>query len=141
MLHAACILSHIKIPHKFINIPSVFVAYLSLNHISWLYIQYMNLFNDSNIFSLDRNDLIKRKNGRGILLELENEFQKIYSFIIEKAMGNTWEISISGFDRKDATSAPSYRGSINRAGDRGQREIGEGRRKTSAPGPFVPPVV
>lgn len=36
----------------------------------------MNLFNDSNIFSLDRNDLIKRKNGRGILLELENEFQK-----------------------------------------------------------------
>lgn len=101
----------------------------------------MNLFNDSNIFSLDKNDLIKRKNSRGILLELENEFQKTYSFAIEKAMGNFLEISIPGFDRKDATSTPSYRGSINRAGDRGQREIGEGRRKTSAPRPFVPPVV
>lgn len=141
MLHAAWILSHIKIAYKFINIRSVFVVYLSLHHISWPFIQYMNLFNDSNIFPLDKNDLIKRKNGRGILLDLENELQKTYSFIVEKAMGNSWEISIPGFDRKDATSAPSYRGSINRAGDRGQREIGKGRRKTSAPGPFVPPVV
>lgn len=131
--------------HKYcINIRSVFVVYLSLHQISRAFIQYMNLFNESNIFFLDKNDLIdknERKNGRVILLEVENEFQETYSFVIEKAMGNTWEISIPGFDRKDATSAPSYRGSINRAGDRGQREIGEGRRKTSAPGPFVPPVV
>lgn len=89
MLHAACILSHIKIPYKFINIRSVFVVYLSLHRNSWAFIQYMNFFNDSNIFSLDKNDLIKRKNGRGILLDVENEFQKTYSFIVEKSMGNS----------------------------------------------------
>ena len=33
------------------------------------------------------------------------------------------------------------RESINRAGDAEQREIGKGRRKTSASRPFVPPVV